>query len=124
MLDENFMTKYNTVKDIEKSTVCDECNFVWKTSDTEIKSSKVTVRKEKLTVTYFVCPNCNKLYVVTVDNKETIHYKRLLRYYTDVFTRTQNRSLLPKITQYSKFIIKQTGNLKLNLEKYGTFYQK
>lgn len=46
------------------NAVCDKCNEHFELTD--LKHSKLIVKHKMLDVTYFICPSCNKLYVVAI----------------------------------------------------------
>lgn len=70
--------KYEEAKKTTKIISCDECSHNWISKETDLHKDRVNVKGEILVVTYFTCPVCNKLYVVAIDNHETLRLRKML----------------------------------------------
>jgi transcription elongation factor Elf1 len=56
---------------IRAMTVCQECGHSFELNSSLVKKEMVEVKGDKLWLTYFNCPRCNKRHFVQVDNAET-----------------------------------------------------
>lgn len=54
----------------EKIIVCDECNNEFFLKSIEIKESAIEIGGQELLLVYFKCPQCGKLYRVTLKDNE------------------------------------------------------
>ena len=54
----------------EKIIVCDECNNEFFLKSIEIKESAIEIGGQELLLVYFKCPQCGKLYRVTLKDDE------------------------------------------------------
>lgn len=45
---------------------CDECKQKFTLKDTDVQEAAVIIDNERLALTYFTCPKCNKVYRVTL----------------------------------------------------------
>lgn len=54
----------------EKIIVCDECNNEFFLRSMEIKESAIEIGGQELLLVYFKCPQCGKLYRVTLKDDE------------------------------------------------------
>lgn len=77
----------NGIGDSITRVECDVCkyNFVLKT-DAPIKEQAVYIGDERITVQYFVCPRCHKVYVVAIYDAMCL---QLLEKYNKVFVQCQ-----------------------------------
>lgn len=73
------MEKYLTAKESTKVTVCDKCKDEFIISFHDLKVEGIVVGGENLTVTNFRCPRCEKMYVVLIDNVQTLQMKEYIR---------------------------------------------
>ena len=54
----------------EKIIVCDECNNEFFLKSIEIKESAIEISGQELLLVYFKCPQCGKLYRITLKDDE------------------------------------------------------
>ena len=65
------------MEEIEKMIYCNECNHEWRLNDTDLIKEKVkNENKQEMLVTYFLCPNCKKIYIVSIIDER---YRDLLK---------------------------------------------
>lgn len=57
------------MNDSEKIIYCDECKHEFLLSAVKIQESIVDVGSEHVTLVYFTCPKCNKIYKVLLKDK-------------------------------------------------------
>lgn len=112
---------------IEK-VVCDECKFEFELKSVNIEKREVEINGKKFELSYFKCPNCNKLYrVCLVDDR----YYEMCKEITDVKERVRraskngNKEFAKSI---SKMVPKKVARLRLHVEALkkaysGTFYE-
>lgn len=55
----------------EAEMVCDDCQASSKWKEIDIHTAKVKIVRKKLTLVYFVCPNCGKLYRVCLEDRRS-----------------------------------------------------
>lgn len=53
----------------ELNIVCDECKHEFFLKAVDIKSAEVKINDQQLTLIYFVCPKCNKVYRISLADK-------------------------------------------------------
>lgn len=59
--------KQNKIAIIEKTRVaCDECKHEFFLESVNIENAEVKIKDQQLTLIYFTCPKCNKLYRVSL----------------------------------------------------------
>lgn len=55
---------------IKHTTVnCDECNYEFSMNTVNINEATVNLHGQALTLVYFACPKCNKIYRITLKDK-------------------------------------------------------
>ena len=60
-------TEQNKISIIEKTrVVCDECKHEFFLESVNIENAEVKINNQQLTLIYFTCPKCNKLYRVSL----------------------------------------------------------
>lgn len=60
-------TEQNKIAIIEKTrVVCDECKHEFFLESVNIENAEVKINNQQLTLIYFTCPKCNKLYRVSL----------------------------------------------------------
>jgi transcription elongation factor Elf1 len=64
------MKKYQQAKDSIKIIVCDECKHEFEADSVKIKKYHIQT-EEVLSVASFNCPECDKEYLVSVNNEQT-----------------------------------------------------
>lgn len=65
------MEKYQNEKGKKKMCSCDQCKKLFPIEDGMLKQSKnANENGEAMDVTYFSCPHCDKVYIVSIIDKE------------------------------------------------------
>lgn len=119
--------KYEEAKNTTKIISCDECGHSWVSKETDLHKDRVDVKGEILVVTYFTCPNCNKLYVVGIDNHETLRLRKMLS--IELKRLNRDNDLGKDTSKRSKKVsrmyqqLREKGTL-LKSTYNGIFYQK
>lgn len=62
------------------TVTCEKCNSKFEFTAPDLKETTITMEGEELFLTHYICPNCNKIYTVLIDNAET---KKALSFYTN-----------------------------------------
>lgn len=119
--------EYEEAKKTTKIISCDECGKSWVFKETSTQKDKITIKGVHLQVTYFTCPYCNKLYVVSIDNNETLQLRQKLLLETKRITKDRNlgKDVSKRVRKVQ--ILYQTLKDKNEVLKHiynGTFYQK
>ena len=50
----------------EKTITCNECGFEWPLNAVQIQEEQIKIENEKLRLSFFTCPKCNKIYRVAL----------------------------------------------------------
>lgn len=50
----------------EKTITCNECGFEWPLNAVQIQEERIEIENEKLRLSFFTCPKCNKIYRVAL----------------------------------------------------------
>ena len=59
--------KAKSMNNIKRATVyCDECKHEFSMNTVKIESAEVKINDQQLTLIFFTCPKCNKLYRVSL----------------------------------------------------------
>lgn len=105
--------------------VCDECKYEFFLEAVNIESTAVELNNQQLTLSYFICPKCNKLYCISLTDasyfelKEDINEikKRIRRNYGN------NEEMASMLNQmvYKKLERLRNHTDKLNKKFKGTF---
>lgn len=120
--------KYDLLKQVFKEIECDKCHKMWKLSDTDVKKESIIVKGVNLTITYFLCPCCNKLYPVTIDTLETVTMQEELNNLINRVSalklkgKSPTEQLIKKVNRQRALLAKKQKELKKIYN--GTFYQK
>lgn len=118
---------YDNLKTSNKILFCDNCGDEWELKTTDIKQTKIVPKDEVITLTYFTCPKCGKLYVVNIDNDYTLQLRNKLLL---EIKRIKSEDKKGKDTSKRR---KKVSSLYIKLKKLGdelkviyngTFYQK
>lgn len=75
------LAEYESIKKMDKELECDKCHYVWTLSDTMFQSENVKNEKgQEMNVHFFLCPQCNKIYVVEIiDMKVSMYKEKIVR---------------------------------------------
>ena len=57
------------------TAVCDKCNYEIDMNSVNIQEAAVKLDGQDLTLVYFACPKCNKLYRITLKNKRCVELR-------------------------------------------------
>lgn len=108
------------------SIKCDECNYEFLLSAAEIKQAGVAINDQQFDLIYFVCPKCNKIYRVSINDARYYELKDDLdkiqkRIQNNIgrmdedFARTLNNMRLIKFNRLKEY------STRLNNKFSGTF---
>lgn len=53
----------------EKTITCNECGFEWSLNAVQIQEEQIEIENEKLRLSFFTCPKCNKIYRISIQDK-------------------------------------------------------
>lgn len=119
---------YNKAKDILKVTVCDECQGEFVLTEDSILTTDTVAKESVLTLTYFVCPHCKRLYVIRIDTQKTKQMKfnyqlqaAKIKAYIDR-GKVPSEAHLNRLDKYKRILDKEYSRLD-SIYK-GSFYQK
>ena len=108
------------------SIKCDECNYEFLLSAAEIKQAGVVINDQQFDLIYFVCPKCNKIYRISINDARYYELKDDLdkiqkRIQNNIgrmdedFARTLNNMRLIKFNRLKEY------SMRLNNKFSGTF---
>lgn len=118
---------YEKAKKTTKVISCESCGNSWISKTTDLRKDRVNVKGELLEVTYFTCPSCHKLYVVNIDNHETLRLRKMLS--IEVKRINRDNDLGKDTSKRSKKVsrmyqqLREKGTILKNTYN-GIFYQK
>lgn len=58
----------NTIK--TKTVYCDECKYEFSMNTVNIEEAIININKQELKLVYFTCPKCNKIYRISLEDKQ------------------------------------------------------
>ncbi len=123
----NFISKYEKVKNQTKIISCDECGKSWVFQETSTQKDRITIKGVHLQVTYFTCPHCNKLYVICIDDNETLQLRQKLLLETKRITKDRNlgKDVSKRVRKVQTLYQTLKDKNEVLKHRYqGTFYQK
>lgn len=105
---------------------CDECNHEFSMNSVDIKEATINIDKQHITLVYFTCPKCNKIYRITLKDERYNELKedlertknRIRRNYgsrNDELARTLHEMVMKKKERLSNY------TARLNAKYPGTF---
>lgn len=53
----------------EKTIACNECGFEWPLNAVQIQEERIEIENEKLRLSFFTCPKCNKIYRISIQDR-------------------------------------------------------
>lgn len=110
----------------EKIIVCDECNNEFFLKSIEIKESAIEISGQELLLVYFKCPQCGKLYRVTLKDDEYYNLVEDLENTKKRIRRAKGRGNLYLQNQLVSMVYRKRERLqnyvaRLNAKYSGTF---
>jgi hypothetical protein len=111
-----------------KITYCDECRGEFILTNDKLLVSELNPKGEHIAITYFVCPHCNKLYKIAIDNMKTANLKQLIECHVNNLARARARgkeitqTQIDRVNKYRKLLTKEYARLDSTYN--GSFYQK
>ena len=114
------IVEYEKQKKAPKQFICDNCQYEWYSDETKVNSAKVkNEKKQEMLVQFFLCPKCNKIYIVSIiDSKVRTYLSKLAK----VEKRYQRRHETEDYEQYQVLrqqLMKYEDGLKA---KYGKYF--
>lgn len=118
-------TKRNTA--IEKATVeCDKCKYEFFLNTVKIESAEVEIKNQQLTLIYFTCPKCNKLYRVSIADARYFELKEDLEKTKQRIRRNHGSNNEEMASMLNQMVNKKLERLRVHTDKLnkkfsGTF---
>ena len=109
-----------------KKVMCDECKYELDMAAVKIEETEILLNGEKMTLSYFVCPNCRKIYKVCLSDKKYKNLVEDLEATKKRVVRSSGNGNIAFAKTLSKMVLKKVQRIKAHLSnlngKYpGTF---
>ena len=56
--------------------ICDECKHEFSMNSVKIQEAPIILDKQEMTLVYFTCPKCNKIYRISIEDKRYYELKK------------------------------------------------
>lgn len=119
--------KQNKTQQIKESkVVCDKCKHEFLLKTVNIESAEVKINDQQLTLIYFTCPKCNKLYRVSLADARYFELKEDLENTKKRIRRNHGSNNDEMASVLNQMVLKKLERLrnhtdKLNKKFTGTF---
>lgn len=119
--------KRNKNATIKKTrVVCDECKHEFFLESVNIENAEVKINNQQLTLIYFTCPKCNKLYRVSLADTRYFELKEDLEKTKERIRRNHGSNNDEMASMLNQMVYKKLERLrnhtdKLNKKFQGTF---
>ena len=119
--------KQSKIVIIEKiRVVCDECKHEFFLESVNIENAEVKIKDQQLTLIYFTCPKCNKLYRVSLADTRYFELKEDLEKTKKRIRRNHGSNNEEMAAMLNQMVLKKLERLrahtdKLNKKFTGTF---
>lgn len=98
---------------------CEQCKAKFESKRIRIQYAHTKLDEEPVTVSFFACPNCERRYIIAVDNDDTDKDKKELRELAAVIKKyTGLRSTRPEQRQWERLKNKTAIKQNALIEKY------
>ena len=106
--------------------ICDECKHEFSLKTINIKNAEVKINNQQLTLIYFTCPKCNKLYRVSLADARYFELKEDLEKTKERIRRNHGSNNEEMVRVLNQMVFKKLERLRIHTDKLnkkfsGTF---
>ena len=106
--------------------ICDECEHEFSLKTINIESAEVKINNQQLTLIYFTCPKCNKLYRVSLADARYFELREDLENTKKRIRRNHGSNNMETASVLNQIVLKKLERLRMHTDKLnkkfpGTF---
>ncbi len=102
---------------------CDECKHEFLMSAVNINEQAICIEKQQLTLIYFTCPKCNKIYKVCLMDDKSKELKEDLEKTKKRIRRNRGSNNVEMASMLNNMVLKKQDRLKSYMNKLNGNYK-
>ncbi len=102
--------------------ICDECKHEFFLDAVNIKETKIKMETEELTLVYFTCPKCNKIYRVCLKDPKFEELKEDLEKTKKKIRRNRGSNNVEMASVLNNMLIRKSERMKQHIKRLNDKY--
>ena len=105
-----------------KAIFCDECKYEFILKAVDIKNAEVEINNKQLTLIYFTCPKCNKLYRVSLFDTRYFELREDLENTKKRIRRNHGSNNMEMASMLNQVVNKKLERLRMHTDKLNKMF--